>query len=78
MVPLFQDHREGGGLPQNVRKFLPGISSSHPYFWLGDMGGEPTYGPPPREFPPQGVDKADRDTTAEMDEWDMIIYPSGS
>ena len=58
LSPTFQDPMEGGGQTQNVRTFLPGGGPGHHYFWLGDVGGEPTDGPHTGEFPPQGDKKA--------------------
>ena len=41
------------------------------------MGGKPTDGPYPGEFPPQGGDKDFRDATMEMDGMELDITPSG-
>ena len=42
------------------------------------MGGDPTDGPYPGEFPPQGDEKAVRDANAETDGWEMGISPDRS
>ena len=39
------------------------------------MGGDPTYGPNPGDFPPQGGNKDVGDENAEKDGWEMRIPP---
>ena len=78
LVLVFQYPKEGGGLPQNVRKFLPGGGSGHPYFWLRDVGGDPADGPHIGEFPPQGGEKAVGDSTLETGGCDMEISTYGN
>ena len=76
MVPHLQDPVEGGVQPQNVRMFLPVGGSGRPYFWLGDVGGDPTDGPHPGEFPAQSGKKSVGDATVEIYVWDLGISPT--
>ena len=50
-------------ISQNFRTFLPGGGSVHNSFWLKYIGGDPPDGLLPGYFPPQGGEKAVRDTT---------------
>ena len=46
-------------------------------FGFGNVGGDPTDGPPPGEFPPQGGEKAVGDATIETDGRELVIPPAG-
>ena len=73
MVLTLKNLREGGGPSQNNRTFLLGCGSGHPYFWIKDVGGDPTYGPHPVEFPPKGGKKAAKYSTTETNIWKLGI-----
>ena len=66
LVPIFQYPREGGCQSQNVSTFLSGGGSVHTYFWLRDVGCNPTDRPPPGVFLPHGGENYVWDITTEM------------
>ena len=47
------------------------------FYWIRDVGGDPTDGAHPVEFPPQVQNKYFRGATSETDGWDLGILPFG-
>ena len=59
-------YREGSK-PKISGRFYLVVVQAILLFWIGDMGGDPTDGPHPGYFPPQGGKKAARDSTTDTD-----------
>ena len=56
-----------GSKPKISGRFYLVVVQAILLFWIGDMGGDPTDGPNPGDFPPQGGKKAAGDSTTDTD-----------